>query len=69
MAYKKIDLKHTGIAILPALAVSIIVILVGQGLGFSESAAERVSQILFFPIFLAVYNLKRQRSEGAQGSV
>jgi hypothetical protein len=56
MSSKKVDFKVVGIALLPATGVSITVILLGQLLGLPESTAERISQILFFPIFLAVCN-------------
>lgn len=51
MKTRKIDLKLVGIALLPALAVSVGVILLGKAAGFPDAVAERVSQILFFPVF------------------
>jgi len=62
MAYKKIDLRLVFEAILPALAVSVAVVLVGKALDLPDSTVDRVSQILFFPIFLVTYNVKRSRS-------
>ena len=49
MTTKKINLKLVGVALLPALAVSVVAILLGKAVGTSEAVAERVSQILFFP--------------------
>jgi hypothetical protein len=40
-----------GIAVLPALGVSIITLVAGGMLGGSESLVDRVSQIVFFPTF------------------
>jgi len=61
MTTKKVNLKLVGVAILPALAVSIAVILIGKAAGFPETVAERVSQTLFFPVFLAGCTAWRQR--------
>ena len=47
MTTKTINLKLVGVALLPALAVSVAVILLGQAVGFSLAVAERVSQLLF----------------------
>jgi hypothetical protein len=58
---KRIDLKLVGLALLPALGVSISCILVGKAFGLSETVAERVSQILFFPVFLAACHGWRDR--------
>jgi hypothetical protein len=63
MNSKKIDWRIVGIALIPALGLSIAVILLGGMFGLSESAADRVSQIVFFPTFLAAYHYtKRRRS-------
>lgn len=61
MRAKKIDVKLVGIALLPALAVSVGVILLGKAAGFPDAVAERVSQILFFPVFLGAYYTWRIR--------
>jgi len=63
MTSKEIDWRIVGIALIPALGVSIVVILLGGMFGLSESAADRVSQIVFFPTFLGAYHYtKRRRS-------
>ena len=63
MTSKKIDWRVVGIALIPALGLSIVVIVVGGMFGLSESAADRVSQIAFFPAFLGAYHYtKRRRS-------
>ena len=63
MTSKKIDWRIVGIALIPALGISIVVVLLGGMLGLSESAADRVSQIVFFPTFLGAYHYtKRRRS-------
>jgi hypothetical protein len=50
-----------GVALLPALAVSVAVILLGKAVGSPEAVAERVSQILFFPVFLGACYAWRHR--------
>ena len=63
MTSKKVDWRIVGIALIPALGLSIVVILAGGMFGLSESAADRVSQIAFFPAFLGAYHYtKRRRS-------
>jgi hypothetical protein len=63
MTSKKIDWRIVGLALIPALALSIVVIFGGIALGLSESAADRASQIVFFPTFLSAYHYtKRRRS-------
>ena len=63
MTSKKIDWKIVGIALIPALGLSIVVTLVGTLFGLSEPAADRVSQVVFFPAFLGAYHFtKRRRS-------
>ena len=53
MTTKKINLKLVGVALLPALAVSVAVILLGKAVGFPEAVAERVSRSSSsFPCFL-----------------
>jgi len=59
--YDKSYFRMVGIALLPALGVSIMVILVGGMLGGSESAVERISQIVFFPTFLGACYYIRAR--------
>lgn len=63
MTSKKIDWRIVGIALIPALGLSIVVILLGGMFGLSESAADRVSLIVLFPTFLGAYHYtKRRRS-------
>jgi hypothetical protein len=61
MKHNKINLKLVGVALLPALAMSVAVILLGKAVGFPEAVAERVSQILFVPVFLAACYAWRHR--------
>jgi hypothetical protein len=58
----KFDFRRVGIGLLFATAASVTVILLGQLAGLSESAAERVSTILFFPVFLGACNAPRRGS-------
>lgn len=58
---KKLDLPLVSLAMLPTLGVSTAVIMLGTASGFSESVAERVSQILVFPVFLGACHAWRQR--------
>ena len=60
---KRINLKLVSVALLPALGVSVACILVGKTFGIPESVAERVSQILFFPVFLGACHAWRHRFE------
>jgi hypothetical protein len=63
MTSKKIDWRIVGIALIPALGISIVVLLLGGMFGLSESAADRVSLIASFPTFLGAYHyIKRRRS-------
>ncbi|GEM_PF-2759079 len=63
MTFKTIDWRIVGMALIPALGVSIALTLLGGTIGLSESAVDRVSQIVFFPIFLgACHFYKRRRS-------
>jgi hypothetical protein len=63
MTSKTINWRIVGIAVIPALGLSIVVILLGGMFGLSEPAADRVSQIVFFPMFLGAYHYtKRRRS-------
>jgi hypothetical protein len=61
MTSKKIDWRIVGIALIPALGLSVVVTLLGGSLGLSESAADRVSQIVFFPTFLGAYHYSKRR--------
>ena len=61
MTAKKIDWRIVGMALIPALGVSIVLTLLGGALGLSESIADRVSQIVFFPTFLGAYHYFRHR--------
>ncbi len=63
MTTKKINVKLVAVALLPALAVSVAVILLGKAVGSSVGVTERVSQILFFPVFLAACYAWRHRFE------
>jgi len=62
---KRINFKVVGVALLPALGISIACILVGKAFGIPESVAERVSQVLFFPVFLSACYAWRDRFERA----
>jgi hypothetical protein len=63
MTSKKINWRIVGIALIPALGISIAVLLLAAQFDLSESAADRVSQIVFFPTFLGAYHYtKRRRS-------
>lgn len=54
MAYDRAYFRMVGLALLPALGVSVVIVLVGQFLlNMRESTVDRVAQIMFFPIFLA----------------
>lgn len=59
--YDKSYFRMVGLALLPALGVSYMVILVGGMLGGSESAVDRISQIVFFPTFLGACHYIRAR--------
>ena len=65
---KKIDLQLVGVALLPALAMSVTVILLGKAVGLSEAATDRVSQIVFFPVFLGACHAWRQRADRDTGT-
>ena len=62
MLTKTINFKEVGIAILPALGISIAVVLIGQQIGLADSTAERVSQILGFGVFIGVCNARRRHA-------
>ena len=59
--YDKAYFRMVGIALLPALGVSILTLLVGGMLGGSESVVDRVSQILFVPTFFGACHYIRAR--------
>jgi hypothetical protein len=59
--YDKTYFRMVGIALLPALGVSLITLVVGGMLGGSESVVDRVSQIVFFPTFLGACHYIRAR--------
>ena len=61
MTSKTIDWRIVGIALIPALGLSIVVILLGGMFGLSESAADRVAQIVSFPTFLGAYHYSKRR--------
>lgn len=60
---KRIHLRLLGEAMLPALAVSIAVVLTGTVIGLSDGVAERASQMLFFAVFLSASHAQRLRGE------
>jgi hypothetical protein len=69
---KQVNIRLVGIALLPALAVSVAAILLGKAVGFSEAVAERVAQILFFAVFLGAcytwrHRFDRVRRRGGEG--
>jgi len=53
MKYDRAYFRMIGLALMPALGVSVLVVLAGQILYMSEEAVDRVSQVLFFPTFFA----------------
>ena len=61
MTSKRIDWRIVGMALIPALGLSIVLTLLGGTFGLSESTADPVSQIVFFPIFLGAYHYSRRR--------
>jgi hypothetical protein len=61
MPSKKIDWRIVGIAMMPAVGLSIAVVLLGRMFGLSESAADRVSQIVLYPTFLGAYHYYKRR--------
>lgn len=65
MTYDRAYFRMVGMALLPALAVSAIVLLDGPFLNISESTLDRVSQIVFFPTFLAGCHYFRSRLSNA----
>jgi hypothetical protein len=68
MRYDRRYFKMVGLAMLPALALSIVVMLVGKAIGGSDETVERVSQILFFPVFLAGCHYFQRRTNKEAGS-
>lgn len=65
MTSKKIDWRIVGIALIPALGLSIVIALVGGMFGLSETAADRVTQITLFPVFLSAYHYTKRRRSAA----
>lgn len=59
--YDKSYFRMVGIALLPALGVSITTNLVGLSLGFSESVVDRVSQIVLPATFFGACHYIRAR--------
>lgn len=59
MASGRYPFKLVGVALLIATGVSVTVTLVGQSLGLSDTAAERMAAMLFFPVFLGVCTARR----------
>jgi hypothetical protein len=59
--YDKSYFRMVGIALLPALGVSITTNLVGLSLGFSESVVDRVSQIVLTAAFFGACHYIRAR--------
>ena len=62
MTTKKIDWRIVGLALLPALALSIVIVLAGGMLELQESAVDRVSQFVLFPAFLGAYHYIKRRT-------
>ncbi len=57
MRLKRIDWSVVARALVPALAISILVLLVSQFLlGRTEAFSDRLSQLVFFPVFLGAYH-------------
>ncbi len=66
MHYDKSYFRMVGLALVPALGMSIAIIMVGGMLGGSEPFLERVSQIVFFPTFLgACYYIRARQTPTA----
>ncbi len=59
--YDKSYFWMVGVALLPAMGVSIMTMVVGGMLGGSEPVLDRVSEIVFFPTFLAACYYLRAR--------
>jgi hypothetical protein len=66
MRYKKINWKFVGIALLPALALSMLVAIFGARFGASEAVVDRIAQVLFFPMFFGFYALLRARARNSR---
>lgn len=60
MQSRKLDLKVIGPALLLALGVSVGVLLACKAVGIPDATGERISQILFFPIFLGACHARRR---------
>ena len=66
MRHKTINWKFVGIALLPALALSMLIAIIGARIGASEPLVDRIAQVLFFPMFLSFYALLRVRTRNSQ---
>jgi len=66
MRHKRINWKHVGIALLPAVALSMLVAIFGARIGVSEALVDRIAQVLFFPMFLGFYALLRARTRNSR---
>jgi len=67
MTYDKTYFRMVGIALLPALGVSVVVVLVGQLLNVSKPIVDRISQVLFFPIFWGMCYYLKSRGRAMPG--
>ena len=68
MKYDRAYFRMVGLALLPALGVSVLVVLAGQVLlNFPEQAVDRVSQVLSVPIFFAACHYFRPRVNHTAG--
>lgn len=65
MRYDKTYWRMVGIALLPAVGASVIVALAGRLFGVSDTVVDRISQVLFFPTFLAACHNFRARSHAS----
>ncbi len=66
MRYDKKYWRTVGIALLPALGVSMAVATIGRLFDVSDPVVDRVSQLLFFPTFLGMVFFLRHRRPPAQ---
>jgi hypothetical protein len=66
MRYDRTYWTTVGIALLPALGASVVVVVLGRAFNVADTVVERVSQLLFFPIFLGMcYYLRSRRPRSA----
>ena len=61
MKYDRAYFRMVGLALLPALGVSVTIVLAGKVLNIPEPAVDRVSQVLSVPIFFAACHYFRPR--------